>query len=331
MTTAPALHVTALGNAIVDVIAPAEDGFLHAQGLAKGTMTLIDDDRAHALYGAMAAGIEASGGSAANTVAGVASLGGKAAYIGKTAPDQLGEVFAHDIRAIGVQFATSPLEGGPATARCLINVTPDGQRTMATYLGAANRLGPDDVDEALIRDAAVVYLEGYLFDPPPAREAFVKAAGLARAAGRKTAMTLSDVFVVDRWRDEILAFLPKIDMVFANMAELLALYPGDDFETALDKLASVVEIAAVTRSEHGSVVRRGGERHDVSAFPIAELVDTTGAGDQYAAGFLYGYATGRPLDVCGRLGSLAAAEVIQHYGPRPMTPLAELARESGLL
>ena len=240
-------------------------------------------------------------------------------------------MFAHDIRAIGAQFATAPLEGGPATARCLINVTPDGQRTMATYLGAANRLSPEDVDEALIRDAAVVYLEGYLFDPPAAREAFVKAAGLARAAGRKTAMTLSDVFVVDRWRDEILAFLPKIDMVFANMAELHALYPGDDFETALDKLAASVEIAAVTRSEHGSVVRRGGERHDVPAFPIEELVDTTGAGDQYAAGFLYGYATGKPLDVCGRLGSLAAAEVIQHYGPRPQTPLAGLAREAGLL
>jgi sugar/nucleoside kinase (ribokinase family) len=240
-------------------------------------------------------------------------------------------VFAHDIRAIGARFATAPLEGGPATARCLINVTPDGQRTMATYLGAANRLGPADVDEALIREAAVVYLEGYLFDPPAAREAFVKAAGLARAAGRKTAMTLSDVFVVDRWRDEILAFLPKIDMVFANMAELHALYPGDDFETALDKLASSVEIAAVTRGEHGSVVRRGGERHDVPAFPIQELVDTTGAGDQYAAGFLFGYATGKPLDVCGRLGSLAAAEVIQHYGPRPQTPLAGLAREAGLL
>jgi sugar/nucleoside kinase (ribokinase family) len=327
----PALHVAALGNAIVDVIAPAEDGFLHDQGLAKGTMTLIDDDRAHALYGAMAAGIEASGGSAANTIAGVASLGGQAAYIGKVAPDQLGEVFAHDIRAIGAHFSTPPLPGGPATARCLINVTPDGQRTMATYLGAANRLTPSDVDEAVIRDAAVVYLEGYLFDPSDAREAFVKAAGLAREAGRKTALTLSDVFVVERWRDELLAFLPRIDMVFANSAELLALYPGLDFEAALDKLASTVEIAAVTRSEHGSVVRRGAERHDVAAFPIEALIDTTGAGDQYAAGFLFGYATGKPLYVCGRLGSLAAAEVIQHYGPRPQTPLVRLAREAGLL
>lgn len=327
----PSLHVTALGNAIVDVIAPAEDAFLSSEGLSKGAMTLVDDDRAHALYNAMAAGIEASGGSAANTVAGIASLGGKAAYIGKVAPDQLGEVFAHDIRAIGAAFATAPLVGGPATARCLINVTPDGQRTMATYLGAANRLTVDDVHEPLIRDAAVVYLEGYLFDPPPAREAFIKAAAIARQAGRKSAMTLSDVFVVDRWRQEILDFLPRIDMVFANSAELHALYPGLEFEAALDKLAAAVEIAAVTRSEHGSVVRKGAERHDIAAFPIDELVDTTGAGDQYAAGFLYGYATGRPLDVCGKLGSLAAAEVIQHYGPRPQTPLAELAREAGVI
>jgi sugar/nucleoside kinase (ribokinase family) len=327
----PALHVTALGNAIVDVIAPAEDEFLEAQGLAKGTMTLIDDDRAHALYTAMAAGIEASGGSAANTVAGVASLGGKAAYIGKVAPDQLGEVFAHDIRAIGAVFNTPPLAGGPATARCLINVTPDGQRTMATYLGAANRLSPEDVDAGLIRDAAVVYLEGYLFDPPPARAAFVEAAGLARQAGRKSAMTLSDVFVVERWRDAILDFLPRIDLVFANEKELHSLYPDADFETALDRLAAAVEICAVTRSEHGSVIRRGAERHDVAALPIEALVDTTGAGDQYAAGFLYGFAAGRPLDVCGRLGSLAAAEVIQHYGPRPQTSLEVLARAAGIL
>lgn len=327
----PRLHVTALGNAIVDVIAPADDAFLAAQGLAKGTMTLIDDDRAHALYGAMAAGIEASGGSAANTIAGVASLGGQAAYIGKVAPDQLGEVFAHDIRAIGAAFSTPPLHGGPATARCLINVTPDGQRTMATYLGAANRLSPDDVDEALIRDAAVVYLEGYLFDPPLAREAFVKAAGLARAAGRRAALTLSDVFVVERWREEILAFLPHIDLVFANENELHALYPELDFDTALDRLAAAVEVAIVTRGAHGSVVRRGEERHGIEPFPIEQLVDTTGAGDQYAAGFLFGFAAGRPLDVCGHLGSLAAAEVIQHYGPRPQTPLIDLARAAGLL
>jgi sugar/nucleoside kinase (ribokinase family) len=327
----PDLHVAALGNAIVDVIAPADDTFLASQGLAKGTMTLIDDERAHALYSAMEPGIEASGGSAANTIAGVASLGGKAAYIGKVAPDQLGEVFTHDIRAIGAHFSTPPLHGGPATARSLINVTPDGQRTMATYLGAANRLTPDDVDAAVVQRAAVVYLEGYLFDPSDARDAFIKAASLARAAGRKTALTLSDVFVVERWRDELLAFLPRIDMVFANAAELHALYPDADFETALDRLAGSVEIAAVTRSEKGSVVRRGGERHEVAAFPIEALVDTTGAGDQYAAGFLYGWATGRPLDLCGRLGSLAAAEVIQHYGPRPQTPLETLAREAGLL
>jgi sugar/nucleoside kinase (ribokinase family) len=325
------LHVAALGNAIVDVIAPADDGFLTAQGLAKGTMTLIDDERAHALYGVMAPGLEASGGSAANTVAGVASLGGKAAYVGKVATDQLGEVFAHDIRAIGAVFNSAPLQGGPSTARCLINVTPDGQRTMATYLGAANRLTVDDVSAAEIEAAAVTYLEGYLFDPPAAREAFVKAAGLARAAGRKTAMTLSDVFVVERWRAEILAFLPRLEIVFANENELAALYPGDDFETALTRLSGAVELAVVTRGAHGSVVARGPERFHIDASPAAEVIDTTGAGDQYAAGFLFGLAEGRPLDVCGRLGALAASEVIQHYGPRPQAPLAELARAAGLI
>jgi sugar/nucleoside kinase (ribokinase family) len=280
---------------------------------------------------AMAAGVEASGGSAANTIAGIASLGGKAAYVGKVAPDQLGQVFTHDIRAIGAHFETMPLVGGPATARCLINVTPDGQRTMATYLGAANRLSPGDVHDDLVARAAVVYLEGYLFDPPPAREAFVKAAGIARAAGRKSAITLSDVFVVDRWRAELLEFLPRLDIVFANEKELHALYPdAADFEAALEKLASTVEIAVVTRSEQGSVIRRGSERHDVAAFPIEHLVDTTGAGDQYAAGFLFGYASDKPLDVCGKLGSLAAAEVIQHYGPRPQAKLADLAKAAGL-
>ncbi len=327
----PSLHVAALGNAIVDVISPADDAFLARQDLTKGTMTLIDDDRVHSLYGEMAAGIETSGGSAANTIAGVASLGGQAAYVGKVAPDQLGEVFAHDIRAIGAHFDTPPLADGPATARCLINVTPDGQRTMATYLGAANRLGPDDVSEALIRNAAVVYLEGYLFDPPPAREAFVKAARLAREAGRKTAMTLSDVFVVERWRDELLGFLPRLDVVLANENELHALYPGLDFEAALDRLASSVELAVITRGEQGSVIGRDAYRYEVAAYPVDQVVDTTGAGDQYAAGFLFGLATGRPLDLCGRLGSLAAAEVIQHYGPRPQTPLAALGRDAGLL
>jgi sugar/nucleoside kinase (ribokinase family) len=325
-----ALDLVAIGNAIVDVIAPAEDGFLDAQKLRKGAMTLIDDDRAGLLYAAMAPGVETSGGSAANTVAGVASLGGKAAFVGKVADDLLGEVFAHDIEAIGAVFATPKLEGA-ATGRCLINVTPDAHRTMATYLGAANRLGPADVDTAQIGNAFAVYLEGYLFDPPPAREAFAKAAFAAHDAGRKVAMTLSDVFVVERWRDELKGFLDHIDIVFANENELKALYQTEDFDAALDQLAARVEIAAVTRSEHGSIVVSGEERHAVPAFPIDKVIDTTGAGDQYAAGFLFGLARDKPLDACGALGALCAWEVISHYGPRPQTSLEKLAKERGLL
>ena len=325
-----ALDLVAIGNAIVDVIAPAEDAFLDAQKLRKGAMTLIDDDRAGLLYAAMAPGVETSGGSAANTVAGVASLGGKAAFVGKVADDLLGEVFAHDIEAIGAQFTTPKLEGA-ATGRCLINVTPDAHRTMATYLGAANQLGPTDVDEAQIGTAFAVYLEGYLFDPPPAREAFAKAAFAAHDAGRKVAMTLSDVFVVERWRDELLGFLDHIDIVFANENELKALYQTDDFDVALEQLAARVETLAVTRGEHGSIVLRGEERHAIPAFPIDKVIDTTGAGDQYAAGFLFGLAREKPLDACGALGALCAWEVIGHYGPRPQVSLEKLAKERGLL
>jgi sugar/nucleoside kinase (ribokinase family) len=326
-----AYDVAAIGNAIVDVIAPATEAFLEHENLAKGAMTLIDDERAAALYDGMAPGVETSGGSAANTVAGVASFGGRAAYVGKVAADQLGEVFAHDIRAIGVGFRTPPLEDGPETARCLINVTSDGQRTMATYLGAANRLTPDDVDAEFVSGAAITYLEGYLFDPPPARAAFVKAAEIARAAGRKVAITLSDVFVVERWRDDLLAFMDRIDVVLANENELKSLFRTEDVGAAVGELASMVEIAAVTRGEHGSVIRRGADIHVVKAQPVAKVVDTTGAGDQYAAGFLWGLAGELPLDVCGRLGSVAAAEVITHYGPRPQTPLKRLAAEAGLI
>jgi sugar/nucleoside kinase (ribokinase family) len=329
--TAAAHDVAAIGNAIVDVIAPATEAFLAHEGLVKGTMTLIDEERAAAIYDGMAPGVETSGGSAANTVAGVASLGGRAAYVGKVAGDQLGAVFAHDIRAIGVTFRSTELEDGPATGRSLINVTSDGQRTMATFLGAANLLTPDDVDEELIKGAAITYLEGYLFDPPPARAAFVRAADIARAAGRKVAMTLSDVFVVDRWRDDLLGFMDRIDIVLANENELKSLFRTDDFDAALEKLAGMAEVVAVTRSEHGSIVRRGSESHLVPACPVGKVVDTTGAGDQYAAGFLYGLASGRPLNVCGALGSLAAAEVIAHYGPRPQSPLKGLAAEAGLL
>ncbi len=322
--------VVAIGNAIVDVIAPADDAFLEAQGLRKGAMTLIDDVRAQSLYDAMAAGVETSGGSAGNTVAGIASLGGSAAFVGKVAKDLLGEVFAHDIRAIGARFDTPMLEGS-TTGRCLINVTPEGDRTMATFLGAANQLGPEDVDPGLLQQAFCVYLEGYLFDPPPARVAFVKAADAAHAAGRKVAMTLSDVFVAERWRDELLGFMDAIDIVFANEAELAALFQTNDFDANLDRLGSLVGIAAVTRGAQGSVVRSGDATHSVPAYAIERVLDTTGAGDQYAAGFLFGLARGKPLDVCAQLGALSAWEVISHYGPRPQVSLNKLAREHGLI
>ncbi len=328
----PTYDVAAIGNAIVDVIARADEAFLEAQGLVKGTMTLIDDQRAISLYGAMASGVEASGGSAGNTIAGVASLGGKAAYIGKVADDQLGDVFAHDTSRLGARFDTPRLVGGAPTGRSLINVTEDGQRTMATFLGAANQLTPDDVDEALIRDSAIVYLEGYLFDPPPARAAFERAAAIAREAGRKIAITLSDVFVVERWRAELLAFIEgSVDIVFANENELKALFQTDDYEAAAARLAGIVEVVALTRGEHGSILIRSDERADIDVVPVAQVVDTTGAGDQYAAGVLYGLARGLPLATCGRLGSLAAAECIAHYGPRPLVSLADEAKAAGLL
>jgi len=326
--------VAAVGNAIVDVISPATDAFLAAEGLAKGAMTLIDTDQADALYGRMGSGVEASGGSAGNTVAGVASLGGRAAYIGKVAQDVLGQVFRHDITAIGVHF--EPTFGGNGsslgTGRCLINVTPDGQRTMATYLGAANALEPADVTAEVVQAAEIVYLEGYLFDPPAARQAFAKAAGLARAAGRRIALTLSDGFVVERHRDDLLAFIGgDVDIVFANEAEISALFKTSRFDDAVAALAQRVDLAAVTRGEHGSVLVSKTDRAVVPAAPVSKVVDTTGAGDQYAAGVLYGLARGLDLATCGRLGSLAAAEVIGHFGPRPQTPLKALAEEAGLI
>jgi sugar/nucleoside kinase (ribokinase family) len=298
--------VAAIGNAIVDVIAPSSDGFLDDEGLTKGSMMLIDEVRAEQLYARMAAGIEASGGSAANTVAGVASLGGRSAYIGKVAQDGLGKVFAHDIGAIGVNYATAPLQTGAATARCLINVTPDGQRTMCTFLGASVHLTPDDVDPQVVESAKIIYLEGYLFDPPQARRAFAKAAGLARASGR------------------------LIALILANEAELLSLFETDDFGAAAKALRGRARLAAVTRGAQGSVVIAGDEIIAVDAVRVEKVVDTTGAGDQYAAGFLLGLANGRPLPICGRLGSIAAAEVISHYGPRPQTSLKDLALKAGL-
>ena len=323
--------VAAIGNAIVDVIAQCDDAFLEREGLVKGSMALIDVARASSLYDVMASGLEASGGSAGNTVAGVASFGGKAAFIGKVADDQLGRVFTHDMRAIGATFDTPPLAQGPATAQSLINVTPDAQRTMSTYLGACVELTAADVDPAIIEAAQYAYLEGYLFDPLEARKAFAKAAALSHGAGRKIAITLSDSFVVERHREALLGFVEtQCDIVFANAAEVCALFQTDDFDTAVQALAGKVEIAAVTRSEHGSVIASGGALHEISAYPVEKVVDTTGAGDQYAAGFLYGLAQGRPLPVCGQLGSLAAAEVIAHYGPRPQVSLRDLAAQNGL-
>ncbi|NJC40820.1 sugar/nucleoside kinase (ribokinase family) [Brevundimonas alba] len=335
MTQAPTYDVCAVGNAIVDVLAPSDAAFLDAQGLTAGSMQLVDAARSAALYEAMAAGVEASGGSAGNTVAGVGSFGGRAAYIGKVADDQLGGVFSHDIRAAGVHFETAPLRNGAAsglaTGVCMINVTPDGQRTMCTFLGAANQLEAADIDAALIGASAIVYLEGYLFDPAPARAAFEAAAAAAHAAGRKVAITLSDSFVVHRWRAELLAFIEaSADIVLANEAELTALFETDDFDAAAARLASIVEVAAVTRGAEGSVVLSGDEQVAVAAFPVDKVVDTTGAGDQYAAGFLLGLSRGLTLEEAGRLGSLAASEVIAHWGPRPMTPLRELAQSAGL-
>lgn len=332
MTQAPTYDVCAVGNAIVDVLAPCDPAFLTAQGLTPGSMQLVDAQQSATLYAAMAPGVEASGGSAGNTVAGIGSFGGRAAYIGKVANDQLGGVFSHDIRAAGVAFDTAPLTD-VATGVCMINVTPDGQRTMCTFLGAANQLSAADIDADLIGASAIVYLEGYLFDPAPARAAFEAAAAAAHAAGRKVAITLSDTFVVARWRAELLAFIESsADVVLANEGELAALFEDEDFDAAAARLGRIVETAAITRGAAGSVVfgDSGAQRVEVAAVPVGKVVDTTGAGDQYAAGFLLGLARGLSLEDAGKLGSLAAAEVIAHWGPRPMTSLETLAKDARL-
>ena len=322
--------VAAIGNAIVDVIAPCDDAFIADNGLAKGAMTLVDQDQSQALYAKMRAAIETSGGSAGNTIAGVASFGGKAAYLGKVADDPLGQVFAHDMRAVGARFDVPPLKGGKATAVSMINVTPDGQRTMCTFLGASTEFTDADVDKAVIEGAKIVYLEGYLFDAEAARRAFAKAAALAHGAGRMIALTLSDGFVVERHRGALMGFIEgQVDLLFANEDELKALFQTADFDQALSALRPHVKLAAVTRSAQGSVILSDGERLSVAAHPVEKVVDTTGAGDQYAAGFMFGLSRGRPLQQCGKLASLAAAEVISHYGPRPQVSLKELAAAQG--
>ena len=323
--------VAAIGNAIVDVIAPADDGFLAANDLAKGGMMLVDQAQSQALYAKMSPGVETSGGSAANTVAGLASFGGRGAFLGKVADDQLGKVFAHDMRAIGARFENAPLTGGPATAACMINVTPDGQRTMCTFLGASTAFTEADVDAAVIEASKIVYLEGYLFDADAARRAFAKAAGLARASGRMLALTLSDGFVVDRHRGGLLAFIEsQVDLLFANEVEICSLFQTSSFDEAVAEITLRAKLAAITRSEKGSTIVTNAETFHVPAYPVEKVVDTTGAGDQYAAGFMFGLARGRSLPDCGRLGSLAAAEVISHYGPRPQVSLQALAAEKGL-
>jgi sugar/nucleoside kinase (ribokinase family) len=323
--TSAAFDVLGIGNAIVDVITRADDAFLARHALTKGSMMLIDEARADALYGAMGSGVEVSGGSCGNTMAGVASFGGKGAYIGKVRNDQLGAVFGHDLKAIGVSFATPAATAGPATARCLISVTPDAQRTMSTYLGACTGLGPNDIDTALVASAQVTYVEGYLWDEPQAKKAVLKAFDAAHAAGRKVSITLSDSFCVGRYRAEFRDLIRnQVDILFGNESEITSLYEVDSFEKALERTRKEAKIAALTRSEKGSVVVKGSETYAVPAAPVARVVDTTGAGDLYAAGFLFGFTHGKPLAECARLGAIAAAEIISHVGARPEKPLKDL-------
>jgi sugar/nucleoside kinase (ribokinase family) len=320
------LDVVGIGNALVDVLSQESEAFLTAQGLTKGAMQLVDEATAHALYAAMGPAVEVSGGSAANTIVGVASFGGRAHYVGKVRDDQLGEVFSHDLRSIGVGYSTPAATSGPATGRCLIVVTPDAQRTLTTYLGASTLLGAADVDKDVIERAGILYLEGYLFDPPEAQRAFHAAAALAHGAGRKVALTLSDPFCVGRHRAAFRELVERhVDILFANEAEIRALYEASDFDAALQQVRRHTGVAALTRSERGSVVVAGDEVHVIDAHPVGAVVDTTGAGDLYAAGFLFGLSRGRDLATCGRLGSLAAAEVISHVGARPQRALAGLA------
>jgi sugar/nucleoside kinase (ribokinase family) len=324
--------VLGIGNAIFDVLVQTDEGFLSQHGMAKGGMALIDESRATSIYRDMGPATEMSGGSAANTIVGIANLGARAAYVGKVRDDQIGRLYTHDIRAAGVAFETRPAADGPATGCSYILVTPDGERTMNTYLGAAQDLTSADIDPAQIAASAIVYLEGYLWDPASAKEAFVKASAIAHAAGRQVALTLSDSFCVDRYRGEFLDLMRNntVDLVFANEAELHSLYQTSDFDTALKQLRGDTKLGIVTRSEKGCVVVSPEGVIAVPAFPVGKIVDTTGAGDLFAAGFLFGLVRGAGHEAAGRLGALAAAEVIQHIGARPQVSLKELARENGL-
>jgi sugar/nucleoside kinase (ribokinase family) len=324
--------VVGIGNAIVDIFARCDDAFLSKHGLAKGFMRLIDAQEVDRLYAAMAPAVERSGGSAANTIAGLASFGARAGFIGRVANDQFGKVFEHDIRATGVAYDTPPAKSGLPTAVCLILVTPDGERTMNTFLGASTELGSGEVDAAMIASSQITYLEGYLFDKPEAKQAFHTAADLAAKSGRKTALTLSDPFCVDRHRDDFRRLVHHgVDILFANEKEITALYEANSFAEAVKAVRGECEIAVLTRSEQGSVIVTPRGTIDIRPKPVAKVVDVTGAGDLYAAGFLFGLTRGHSLADCGRLGSMAAAEVITHIGARPEKPLRELARSEGLV
>lgn len=317
--------VVGIGNALVDVLAHHDEAFLQRHGMTKGGMTLIETTEAEVLYGALGGGEETSGGSAANTIAGVASFGGRAAFMGRIYDDELGAVFGHDLRANGVHYGTKPALDGPPTGRCLIVVTPDAQRTMHTYLGASALFGPADVDAELVRRSKVTFLEGYLFDRPDSKQAYWVASEIASSAARKVALTLSDPFCVERHRDDWLPLVrDRVDILFANEIEAMTLWGCDDVPTAVERARREVEIGCITRSEKGSIVVAGDETYEIAAERVEHLVDTTGAGDLYAAGFLYGFTQARPLPECGGLGSIAAAAVLGHDGARPGVSLAQL-------
>lgn len=324
--------VAGLGNAIMDVIAAVDDGFLLQHGIAKGAMTLIDEFRAQELHRALGKSVQEAGGSAANTMAGLASLGARAVFLGKVRDDALGARFGKSLKSLGVDFTTAPAAGGSPTASSMIAVTPDGQRSMNTYLGACREMTPADVDEREVAEAKILYIEGYLWDTEAAKEASRKAIRAAKKAGAKVALSLSDSFCVGRFRDEFLALMAHdLDILFANEDEAKSLFETEDFAVVVEKMMAWGKLAVITRSAQGCVVIQGRDRHAVPAYPVAKVVDTTGAGDLFAAGFLYGLTRGKSVVDCGKLGGLAAAEVISHYGARPETSLKQLAKDAGLL
>ena len=323
--TSKTLDVVGIGNAIVDVLVRTDDDTIDRHQLTKGTMALIDEQQAETLYASLGPGLETSGGSAANTLAGIAQLGGRAGFIGRVRDDQLGAIFSHDIKAVGARFQTPAASSGPSTARCLILVTPDAQRTMCTYLGASVQLHPDDIDLELVAQAKVLYLEGYLWDSDDAKAAFIAAAEVARAHGAQVALSLSDAFCVERHRSSFQELVDgHVDILFANEMEITSLYKANSFEEAAEEVRGRCSVAALTRSELGSIILNGSGTHPIAPFKLGELVDTTGAGDLYAAGFLHAYCQGQPIDACGQLGSLCAGQVVTQLGPRPQTDLKAL-------